>query len=87
MQQYGVTSARKLFPSAQNLSKKKMLQSFNGKKFQRPSLHNIFKLQVVDNERVPKAIEALKVDPNVEYAEPNYFFSIVTALGSGCNSE
>lgn len=37
---------------------------------------NVYNLKILDTMPVEKAIERLKANPNVEYAEPNYIYSI-----------
>jgi len=53
-----------------------MLKSYTGQEFERPSLHNIYKLKIQQEYQIFEAIEELKQDPNVLYAEPNYILSI-----------
>ncbi len=76
-QQYEVTSVAKVFKNAMPLEQPQTLKSFNGYTFQRPSLHNIYKLTVKDPSKQFDAIQALRGDPNVVYAEPDYIYSIV----------
>ncbi len=76
-QKYQVTSVAQLFKDAKSFQQKQMLKSFNGKTFERASLHNIYKLNIKDGTRLFETIDALKNDPNVIYAEPNYIYSIV----------
>lgn len=76
-QRYEVSSASKLIRSAQPFNEKQYITTFSGQKIERPSLHNIYKLQITDQTKMMEALEEFKKDPNVEYAEPNYIFSIV----------
>ena len=76
-QQYEVTSVAKVFKNAMPLEQPQTLKSFNGYTFQRPSLHNIYELTVKDPSKQFDAIQALRGDPNVVYAEPDYIYSIV----------
>ncbi|MFH0990033.1 MAG: S8 family serine peptidase [bacterium] len=76
-QKYQVKKAEKLFLTAEPLKEKKLLKTFTGQTFEQPSLHNIYKLEIIDRTKLFDAIEELKKDQNVEYAEPNYIFSIV----------
>lgn len=71
-----VSKAEKLFPKEQRLKSKIMLKSFNGHEFEQPSLHNIYKLTLPQESNLFEAIEELKQDPNIIYAEPNYILSI-----------
>ncbi len=79
LSKYAVKDIDKLFKNATPLKTKKILKSFSGETFEQPSLHNIYKLEVTEPVKMFEVIEALKNDPNVEYAEPNYIFSIVEA--------
>ena len=75
--EFEVTSAAQVFKGARPLTQKQILKSFNGYTFERPSLHNIYKLTVKDPLREFDAIQALKNDSSVVYAEPDYVYSIV----------
>ncbi len=77
LQKYNIVSSNKLFPNAKRLTKVEMLKSFNGKTFERPSLHNIYKLALKDSTQTLQFIEELKNNPNVIYAEPDYIYSVV----------
>ncbi len=83
LQQHNVSAAAKLFRNAERLPFKKMLTAPNGKQFEQPSLHNIYKLSVANTSaQSPPAdifslINELKNDPNVVYAEPDYIYSVV----------
>ncbi|MDO9549209.1 MAG: S8 family serine peptidase, partial [Candidatus Marinimicrobia bacterium] len=74
---YSVNEAEKLFKNAKREKSRQILKTFTGKEFEKPSLHNIYKLKLKSELNMYEAIEALKQDENVEYAEPNYIFSIV----------
>ncbi|WKZ71246.1 MAG: S8 family serine peptidase [Melioribacteraceae bacterium] len=79
-EKHKITEAKKLFPQEDRLQQKQILKSFNGYEFERPSLHNIHKIKICEEaERVNifEAIEELKQIPEVEYAEPNYIYSII----------
>ncbi|WKZ71249.1 MAG: S8 family serine peptidase [Melioribacteraceae bacterium] len=87
-----VTEAKKLFPQAERLQQRQILKSFNGYEFERPSLHNIHKIKISEEaERLNlfEAIEELKQIPEIEYAEPNYIYSIIDseALSPGLSEE
>jgi len=79
LQEFQVRTATKVFHGAQRLAQPRTLRSFSGETFEQPSLHNIYKLELQEQGRMFEAIEQLKQDPNVEYAEPNYIFSIIGA--------
>jgi len=74
---YNTSSAEKLFPQAERLRDKQILKTYSGKEFERPSLHNIYKLQIELHDQIFQAIDELKADENVVYAEPNYIMSVV----------
>ncbi|MDE3057522.1 MAG: S8 family serine peptidase, partial [Bacteroidota bacterium] len=83
LQQHNVSAAAKLFRNAERLPFKKMLTAPNGKQFEQPSLHNIYKFSVANASAqaapadIFSLINELKNDPNVAYAEPNYMYSVV----------
>ena len=77
LQKYKVTSAEKVFPSEQRKTSKQKVKTFSGKELELPSLHNIHKLETDSIVNIFEAIEALKQDENVVYAEPNYVYSTV----------
>lgn len=77
LQKYNIKSANKVFPNEQRVFNKKMLKSFNGVEFEQPSLHNIYKIESDISLNVLDAIDELKQDPNIEYAEPNYILSVL----------
>jgi subtilisin family serine protease len=78
-QEFKIYKVTKLFRGAKRLLKPKTLKSFSGETFLQPNLHNIYKLELKDPNQMFEAIERLKKDQNVEYAEPNYIFSVVDA--------
>ena len=78
-QKYQVRSNEKLFPNEIRRANKVMLRSGNGQEFERPNLHNMYKLKVGEASRLFEAIEDLQKDPNIIYAEPNYILSITNA--------
>jgi subtilisin family serine protease len=77
LQKYQVTSSNKLFPQAKRLTNVEILKTYNGKTFERPSLHNIYKLTLTDNTKTFDLINELKNNANVVYAEPDYIYSVV----------
>ena len=79
LQKYKAASAEKLFPNAERPVQKQLLKLYNGKTIERPSLHNIYKLKIQNEQELFQAIDELKQDPNVVYAEPNYILSIVNS--------
>jgi len=77
LQKYKVTSAEKVFPNEQRKTSRKTVKTFSGKELEVPSLHNIHKLETDSIVNIFEAIEALNLDENVVYAEPNYVYSSV----------
>ncbi|MFA6950214.1 MAG: S8 family serine peptidase [Lentimicrobiaceae bacterium] len=73
---FNVTTSDRLFPNEEKLVTRKMLTTWNGQVFERPSLHNIFRIKLTEEINIFEAIEELKSDPAVIYAEPNYILSI-----------
>ena len=75
---YQVTDAEKLIMGAKRLLEKEILTAPNGTQFERPSLHNIYLLRTnTESIQLFELIQALKEDPLVIYAEPNYIYSLV----------
>jgi len=80
---HGITSLEKLFPTAQKQKTSRMMRSPQGKEFRVPSLDKIYRISVPQPQKadsIPltifQLIEELKALPEVEYAEPNYLFTI-----------
>ncbi len=77
---WDISEAEPLIPGAEVLKTKQMLTTFNGKEFERPSLHNIFKLKTsVEPHKLFEAINALNESKHIRYAEPNFIVSIAGA--------
>lgn len=76
LQKYKVTSAEKVFPNEQRKMSRQTVKTFSGQELEVPSLHNIHKLETDSMVNIFEAIEALKQNENVVYAEPNYMYSI-----------
>jgi hypothetical protein len=79
----GVGSLEKLFPAEKKLKSAQILKDPTGRDMKIPSLHNIYRItipQLKSTGSVPadifKFMEELKALPELEYAEPNYVFSI-----------
>ncbi|MFZ4414539.1 MAG: S8 family serine peptidase, partial [Bacteroidales bacterium] len=80
---HGITSLEKLFPAEQKPLKVRMMKSPQGKDMKIPALDKIYRVSVpiaTTNSTVPtnifQLIEELKALPEVDYAEPNYIYSI-----------
>jgi subtilisin family serine protease len=79
----GVPSLEKLFPERQKLKSAQILKDPTGRDMKIPSLHNIYRITVPQLKStgsgpadIFKFMEELKALPEVEYAEPNYVFTI-----------
>ncbi|HNY01932.1 MAG TPA: S8 family serine peptidase [Bacteroidales bacterium] len=87
--QEGVVSGEKLFTGVAAPTAPVLLKGYDGRTFERPSLHNIYRLKTGDPGAMFHAIKALAGDPNVIFAEPNYLLSIdgtAPALPPGTSS-
>ena len=83
LKNFGMENLEKLFPTETKLKSAKVVKDPQGRDMIIPSLHNIYKIvlpelksgnsQPVD---VFRLVEELKILPEVEYAEPNYIYSI-----------
>ena len=58
-------------------AQKKLIKTHAGQTIEQPNLHNIYKIELTDPTKLYEAIEAFKQDATVEFAEPNYIYSIV----------
>ncbi len=79
----GVSSLEKLFPAEKKLKSAQILKDPTGRDMKIPSLHNIYRITVpqlkstgIAPADIFKFMEELKALPEVEYAEPNYVFTI-----------
>lgn len=77
LEKYQAKNVAKLFPTAQPLIQKKLLKTHTGQTIEQPNLHNIYKIELTDGTKIYDAMEAFKQDINVEFAEPNFIYSIV----------
>ena len=83
LQAYGVTSLEKLFPTEQKPQRARMMKSPQGKDMTIPALDKIYRVSIPPSQptdsmptNIFQLIEELKALPEVEYAEPNYIFTI-----------
>jgi len=83
LKSHGITSLEKLFPSALKQQNTRMMKSPQGKDITIPALDKIYRVsvppaQLTDSMRtnIFQLIDELKALPEVEYAEPNYIYSI-----------
>lgn len=75
-----VTEIKPLFEGAEPLKSKQLMETFNGKVIERPSLHNIYLLKTdIENHQLIEAIKDFADNSNVKYAEPNFIVSIADA--------
>jgi len=80
---HGITSLEKLFPTAQKPLHARMMKSPQGKDMKIPALDKIYRVSIPPAQptdsmpnNIFQLIEELKALPEVEYAEPNYIYSI-----------
>ena len=74
---YGIHEGEKLFPNEKKIKTKQILTAINGNTFERPSLHNIFKLKLKSAGNLLEIIKSFEEDTtNVVYSEPNYILSV-----------
>ncbi len=80
---HGITSLEQLFPTVQKPAQSRMMKSPQGKDMTIPALDKIYRVSLPPaqpTDSVPtnifQLIEELKALPEVEYAEPNYIYSI-----------
>jgi len=78
-----IVKLEKLFPQAQKLKSAQAVKLPTGEEMTIPSLHNIYKIvlpELKSNQpqtgNIYEYINELKQQPEVEYAEPNYIYSI-----------
>ena len=83
LQSHGAEGLEKLFPTETKLKSARVVKTPLGQDMVIPSLHNIYKIvlpQLKSTGAMPvnihELIEELKSMPEVEYAEPNYIYSI-----------
>jgi subtilisin family serine protease/putative transposon-encoded protein len=80
---YGIESLQKLFSSETKLKSNQVVKDPMGRDMEIPSLHNIYKLEFPPLKstggmpiNIQQVIEELETLPEVEYAEPNYIYTI-----------
>ena len=80
---YKVTRAEKLFPLAKTRKSLQVVRTPQGTEMVIPNLSNIFRIVLPAESQAKglpvnlmEVIEELKQSPEVEYAEPNYYYSI-----------
>lgn len=87
---HGITSLEKLFPTEQKPAQSRMMKSPQGKNMKIPALDKIYRISIPPAQptdsmptNIFQLIEELKTLPEVEYAEPNYIYSIDAATPVG----
>lgn len=90
LQSHGITSFERLFPAEKKLKSARIVKDPQGREMKIPNLDNIFKVKIPVLKSTSgrpadifQFIEELKALPEVEYAEPNYIFSVDSSLPSG----
>lgn len=83
LEENNIKTAEKLFPGAQMHKGVKTVKTPLGKDMVIPNLHNIYRIVLGGNKssglnpfELKALINQLKTLPEVEYAEPNYYYSI-----------
>ncbi|MDA3817107.1 MAG: S8 family serine peptidase [Prolixibacteraceae bacterium] len=83
LRKYSTEKLEKLFPNETKLKSAKVVKSPQGQDMVIPSLHNIYKIVLPELKstgsmpsNIQQVIEELKALPEVEYAEPNYIYSV-----------
>lgn len=83
LRENGIKNLTKLFPDAVRLKSAKIVKDPTGRDLVIPSLHNIYKIELPNLKstgnnatNIHEFIDELKELPEVEYAEPNYTYSI-----------
>lgn len=82
LQNHGINSLEKLFPTAQKPLRALRIKSPQGKDMKIPRIDNIYRINIPqgsENQQpvnIQQIIEELKALPEIEYAEPNYIYSI-----------
>lgn len=97
---YSIEGAEKIFHSYKQTKNKLTVRTPSGSEMEVPSLHNIFRLVLVNSgERknlpldITEVLSELRKLPEVEFAEPNYLYSIgdfsavsPVIVDAGCNT-
>lgn len=82
LQNYGVTSLEKLFPEVQKPQRMRVMKTPQGNELKIPRIDNIYRVIIPQDEQnklpvnILQIIDELKALPEIEYAEPNYIYSI-----------
>lgn len=83
LQKYEITSLERLFPGEKKPTRSKVMRAPNGAELKVPALDKIYRVTVPNTEtplaqpvNIHQIIEELKALPEIEYAEPNYIYSI-----------
>lgn len=90
LRSHGVSSLERLFPDARKLKSAKIVKDPLGRDIKIPNLDNIFRIKVPTLKSTGSGpadifpvIEELKALAEVEYAEPNFIFSIGDFIPAG----
>ena len=69
-----VSEMEKIFKTAEKRTEPKLIRTYKGETIEVPQLFNIYKMKLPDETNIEEAIEEFEQDPNIEFAEPNYYF-------------
>lgn len=90
LKNHGISSLERLFPEAKKLKSARIIKDPQGRDMKIPNLDNIFRIKVPQLKstgsqptNIFPVIEELKALPEVEYAEPNFIYSIGDFTPSG----
>ena len=83
LQKYEITELERLFPQEKKPARMKVMRAPNGSELKVPALDKIYRVSVPKTEaplahpvNIHQIIEELQALPEVEYAEPNYIYTI-----------
>ncbi len=68
-----VSEMEKIFKTSQKRTEPKFMKTPKGETVEVPQLFNIYKIKLPEEMNIEEAIAEFDEDPNVEFAEPNYY--------------
>ncbi|MDP8267248.1 MAG: S8 family peptidase, partial [Candidatus Tenebribacter davisii] len=68
-----VSEMKQVFKTSEKRTENKYIRTYKGETIEVPQLFNIYEITVPEDTDINEAIEEYEQDPNVEFAEPNYF--------------
>ena len=76
---FGLLAVDKLFKQEEKRAAPKLVQMPDGY-LEAPNLHNIYKLTFPEDTDISLLVDIYSVDPNIEYAEPDYQFRVMETI-------